>query len=482
MEERAGHSVAIIGGGITGLSAALELRSLMPAAEIHLFESGPRLGGVLQTERIDDYLVERSADMFTVREPWALELCRKIGFEEQLITTNDEFRKAFVVRRGKLHKVPDGLSLLSPTKAMPLLLSPLLSVRGKLRMMYEPLVRPRMDESDESLASFTRRRLGNEAYEQLIQPLIGGIYTADPEKLSMQATLPQFPEMERNHGGLIRGARKKKSKADKQASGARYSLFRAPREGMSALIDAIQSKLDRVNIALETTIDSLQANENASETKQWTLHLDNGDSRSFDGVIVAANASLAGNMLANVDGELAANLRGIPMAGASVVTCGFKRSQVQHPADAFGIVVPYAEGRKLIAISFASVKFSGRAPDDRLLLRIFVGGALQPELLELSDEATTDIVLSELRELLGTSGDPDFCRVVRWTGKMPQYHIGHLDRVAKIEQATASLPQLEIAGNAYRGVGIPFCVRSGEQAAKRLHADLADLPCVSHEL
>lgn len=472
--------VAVIGGGISGLAAALRLTELDPAAEVILFEASGRLGGVLGTELRDGYLIERSADMFTTREPWALDLCRRVGLEGELVETDRRFRQAYVVRRGKLIAVPDGFTLMGPAKVWPVVATPLLSPLGKLRLAAERFVPSRQSDDDESLRSFVVRRMGREVFDRLVQPLIGGIYTADPAKLSLKATMPQFLEMERKYGSVTAGMLKqqaaKRTKA-KQAgascaaeSGARYGMFLAPRLGMQQLIDAVAAKLPVGCVRLNTAIDRVERTDNG-----WRLWLQGsgdstGTSETFDDLIVAAPARGWERLLGGIDQQLASLVGEITYASCSVAVLGYRREQIEHRLNLFGAVAPAIEKRKVIAISAASVKFPGRAPEGRVLLRVFVGGALQPELAQLPDDQIQQLVRKELAELLGVHGDPEFCQINRWLGTMPQYHVGHLDLVERIEQWAAAIPQFALAGNAYRGVGIPFCVRSGEQAAERVVA------------
>lgn len=464
--------VAILGGGISGLAAAHRLTEIAPQLRVTLFEAQSQLGGILQTVRRGDYLIERSADMFTTREPWALDLCQRVGLADELIETDQRYRKALIVFRGRLHPVPDGFQLLTPSKLWPMAASPLLSVAGKLRMAGEYLITPRKTHDDESLASFVRRRLGPEAFDRLIQPLVGGIYTADPEKLSMAATLPQFLEMERRNGGLLRSVLKlpKKTAANKnEGSGARYGMFLAPRLGMSQLVDAIAARLPLNCVQLNTAVQRVSRTDRGGWQVQFA-----GDRppENFDALIHALPGS-AHHLLKGVDDPLATLVGSIEHAGCSVVMLGYRRSQIKHPLTAFGFVVPAIEKRGVIAGSFASVKFPGRAPEDRVLIRVFIGGALQPELAQLPDDELLAIARKELVELLGVSGDPEVGEVVRWLGAMPQYHVGHLDLVAQIETRVAGVPHFALAGNAYRGVGIPFCIRSGEQAAEGIAAELS---------
>lgn len=470
--ENSPRRVAVIGGGITGLAAAHRLVELDASLRVTLLEASDRLGGILQTGRRDDFLIERAADMFTTREPWALDLCRRIGFEGELIETNTENRRAFIVRRGKLHPVPEGFSLMSPVRMWPVLTTPLLSLAGKLRLAWEYFTPAKRDDADESLASFATRRLGRQAFEWIVQPLVSGIYTADPEKLSMDATMAQFVEMERNHGGLIRGVKKTTAKvtAERNASGARYGMFVAPRGGMGSFIEAIAARLPTGCVRLNAPVTQLKQKDNG----RWEVTIsESAPPETFDAVIIAVGAPLAARLLSPVDTELADDLAAIEHSSAAIVVATYRKDQFQHALDGFGFVVPMAERRKILASSFASVKFAGRAPDDCIITRTFVGGACQPELVDLPDEEIEALVNAELTELLGLQGKPLFSELVRWRNAMPQYHVGHLDRVEKIEHRTASLQNLELAGNAYRGVGIPFCVHSAENAAQRVVERLA---------
>jgi protoporphyrinogen/coproporphyrinogen III oxidase len=455
--------MAIVGGGISGLAAVHRLYDLDSATQVVLFEASGHLGGVLHTERRDGWLIEQSADMFTTREPWALDLCRRIGIAEELIETDKRFRRAFVVRGGRLMPVPAGFTLMSPAKIWPVVTTPILSLLGKLRMAAEPFIPARRDDADESLESFVVRRLGREAFDRLIQPLIGGIYTADPTKLSMQATLPQFVEMERKWGSVMRGVRQQGTGDCGQGTGARYGQFVAPRDGMQRLVEALVARLPAGCVRLNSAVLHIE------RAQRWRLSIQGApEPEEFDELILAAPGAASSRLLATVDAELARLIGQIPHAGCSVAIVGVRRDQIVHPLDGFGFVVPAIERRRIIACSMASVKFPGRAPEGKVLLRLFVGGALQPELAGLPDNEMKKLVLEELGDLIGLTGEPEFFDVARWPGMMPQYHVGHLDLVRQIEERAASIPNFALAGNAYRGVGIPFCIHSGEQAAERV--------------
>ena len=461
--------IAVIGGGISGLAAALRLVELAPSARVTIFEASNRVGGVLDTIRRDGYLIERSADMFTTKDPWALDLCRRVGLEDQLLNTNEAFRRAFVVHRGKLVPVPEGFTLMSPARMLPVLKTPLLSWRGKARLAWERCVPMRRDNSDESLQDFATRRLGREVYDRLVQPLIGGIYTADPTKLSMQAAMPEFVAMEKEFGNLTRGVREKATKTKSEGTGARYGMFLGLRDGMSSLVDAVVRHLPDGCLQLNSAVQSVRRHGN-----YWQVEVAKTSQTSairtrheFDALILATRAPHAAALLREVDVRLADELASIQYASAAVPILGYRRNQIIHPLDGFGFVVPIVEKRQILSGSFTSVKFPGRAPDDRVLFRVFIGGACQDELVRLSDSELYKIAQRELAELLGIHGEPQVRELVRWNHAMPQYHLGHLDRTAKIEQIVSNLPAFALAGNAYRGVGIPCCVRSGELAAER---------------
>jgi len=459
--------VAVLGGGISGLSAAYRLREILPHADVHLYEASDQLGGVLQTTRTQDgYLFEHSADNFITNLPQAIDLCDRLGIKQQLLQTNDALRKAFVLRKGNLYPVPDGFLLMAPGKIWPVLTTPILSVAGKLRLARERFIPASDSSEDESLKSFVTRRLGTEVYERLVQPLIGGIYTADPTKLSTQATLQQFVEMERKHGSLTIGMQRRQANTKTSDSGARYSMFMAPRNGMHQIVEAIQQSIPHERIHLNAPIKSL-----VQQGKSWAVQCKD-QQEVFDAVVVALPAPKAAEVL-DSQSQLAASLSEINYAGCNVAIIAVDESQITKPIRGFGFVVPEIETRRVLAVSFSSYKFEGRVPQGKVILRVFVGGACHPELTELTDTETERVVLSELSDLVGLKGKPEHLMITRWNGKMPQYHLGHLQLVDQIEELAKQLDGLELAGNAYRGVGVPQCIASGQNAADRVQAYLA---------
>jgi protoporphyrinogen/coproporphyrinogen III oxidase len=466
--------VAVIGGGITGLAATHRLAELLPRAEFEVFEASSRLGGVLHTEERDGYLIEQSADNFLVKPPAGIDLCRDLGITDDLLTTDESRRRAFVVRGGRLMPIPEGFYLMSPRRLWPILASPIISLRGKLRLFAEPFIGRVTATADESVASFARRRLGVEVFEQLVQPLVAGIYTADPEQLSMAATMPQFLEFERTRGSLLRSTLQRPAKGKTNhsdlASGARYGLFVAPRQGMTSLVEAVRNRLPRTKVRLNTAVTRITPTNGTG----WKVESSDAAAPStFDAVIIALPSHAAATLFESCAPQLAAELGAIQYASCAVVSLGYARQRIGHPLDGFGFVVPRSERRRIIAGSFASLKYAGRAPADQVLIRAFIGGALQPELLKLTDAELAQVAQQELAELLQISGEPLVTDVARWPRSMPQYYVGHLDRVRRIEELAAKHRAVALAGNAYRGVGIPQCIASGESAAEHVAAALS---------
>lgn len=468
--------IAIIGGGLSGLSAAhrlIELSRANPASlEITLFEASPRLGGIVGTQQIGNYLVDTGADSFLTNKPGAIGLCRRLGLEHRLVATDARYRGAHVLFDGRPIRVPDGFQLISPSAAWPMLTTPLLTPWGKLRMFLEWFVPPG-NLADESLADFVRRRFGREALDKLVQPLVGGIYTSDPEKLSLAATMPRFLEMERQHGSLLRAALKQRS-ADRKKSaeptdmtsgGARYGLFAGLAGGMEELVATLRTAVTAgCHVRTSTRIQSVQ--RVPLRASAYTVVLSDGTQELFDAVIVATTTHQAARLLNDLDSSLASDLTGIEYASSAIVVTGHKLADVRHPLDSFGLVVPHRERRRILATSFSSRKFPTRAPADSVLMRTFVGGAMQPELYDLDDNEICRVVREELSDIFGVQGDPEISLVVRYPRAMPQYHVGHLDRVTRIESQAATHPGLALAGNALRGVGVPDAIASGEAAAE----------------
>lgn len=466
--------VVVIGGGISGLAAAHRLTELNPALDVTLIEASARLGGTLLTTERDGFILERGPDSFISEKPEAVALAKRLGIESRLIETNAQHRRSFIVRNGRLRPVPEGFHLLAPSRIWPFLTTDIFSLAGKIRMAGD-LVLPRRrtnGSSDESLSSFVRRRLGREALERMAQPMVGGIYTADPETLSLRATLPRFLDMERDHRSVVlamlRKARLQKNADQSGTSGARYSLFLSFDRGMQVLARALGKAITHIDINLNTRVQSIVRN-----SASWTIHTSSGQTPEADALVLALPAYVAAQLLSNLNSSLATQLKEIKYASTATINLAYRREAIRHPLDGFGFVVPFVEKRSLIACTFSSVKFPGRAPDDGVLLRAFAGGALQPEIFALEESEMLARVESDLCELLGITAKPLFAEISRWQNSMPQYEVGHLDRVQAIENELVQLPNLWLAGNAYRGAGIPDCIRSGETAAEKIIAALS---------
>lgn len=460
--------IAVVGGGISGLAAAHRLVELSQQRsrpiDLHLLEASARLGGSIRTERCDGFLIENGPDSFLTEKPAALRLCERLSAVDRLIGTQEQFRRTYILYGGRLHPLPDGFLLLAPTRFWPLVGSSLFSWPGKLRMALD-LVLPRGPQDDQSLAHFVRRRLGRQALDRVAQPLIGGIYTADPEQLSLAATMPRFLEMERRQRSVILAMWRQRKTTDSSngaTSGARWSLFASFGDGMQTLVDLLAARLSEGSegsVHLSCAARSLQR----LPAGQWNL---NGT--TFDALILATPAHLSAGIVRKTDPRLATELDEIPYASSATVTLAFRREDIPHPLDGFGFVVPAVERANLIACTFSSIKYAGRAPAEFVLLRGFVGGSLQPRLLDQDDPALIATVQKDLRGVLGICAAPVLTRVARHNAAMPQYRVGHLNLVQRVEARLANLPGLHLAGGAYHGVGIPDCILDGETAADRV--------------
>jgi oxygen-dependent protoporphyrinogen oxidase len=470
----------VVGAGISGLACARRLVELGRAAggpppEILLLEAGPRPGGVISTEERDGFLIEGGPDCFITDKPWAVDLCRRLGLEGELLGTNPDLRRSFVWKRGRLLPIPEGFYLLAPARVVPFMTSPILSPAGRLRVACEVLLPRRPAPEDESLASFVRRRFGRQALEWLAQPLVAGIYNADPEELSLRATFPRFLEMERRHRSVILGLLRARRAAGAGAasgpgaapgagtSGARYGLFATLRRGLGDLVGRLAAGLPTGT--LRTGAAAAAIERAGPPGAPWILRTAGGEALAARGVVLALPAPAAAALLRAFDPALADALAGIRYGGAATVNLAYDRRDVPHRFRGFGFVVPRAERRALVACTVSSLKFAGRAPEDGLLLRAFLPcpdrDAADPERLEAAARR-------ELRDLLGIAAAPRLARVFAYPGALPQYTVGHLRRVATIETRLRAHPGLLLAGNGLRGIGLPDCVRSGEQAAESL--------------
>jgi protoporphyrinogen/coproporphyrinogen III oxidase len=479
MNEPPSPHVVVIGAGLAGLAAAdaAAARQGDGGARVTIIEPANRPGGVLGTVRENGWLVERSADCFLAARPEGLDLVRRLGLDEEIIGVDPTARRALVWHAGRAVPVPVGFRLMAPGRIRGILATPLLSPGGRLRLLAERFIPPRRGASadaDESLEQFAVRRLGREAFERLVQPLASGIWTADPARLSMEAACGDFLAMERESGSLWAGERSRlaRQSGTPDASGARYGQFVTLSSGMETLPRRLADDLRSRGVRFVAgPVSALRR----SMEGRWHVEGSGLEPTITDAdmVVIATPAHVAAGIVGRFDPPLAADLAGIDYAGSCIVSLGFARERVAHPLDAAGMVIPRVAGRRILAVSFSSSKFPGRAPTGCVLMRVFVGGALDPAAMDLSDDGLVELALGDVGHLLGARGEPRFVRVERWAHAMPQYHVGHLARVARIEAATARHPGLGLAGAAYSGVGIPQVIASGQKAAVLCRKGLA---------
>jgi protoporphyrinogen/coproporphyrinogen III oxidase len=448
--------IAIIGGGISGLAAAFALEKHRRGGvtlDYSLFESSPRLGGVLLTEHIDGCLVEAGPDSFLTEKPWASDLCREIGLGDQLIGSNDGERKTYILAKNRLVPIPDGLMFMVPTKILPVIWSPLFSASTKFRMMREWFHPPKKSSADESVTSFVERHYGPEMVDRLADPLLSGVYGGQASQLSLRAVLPRFAEMEARHGSLGRAM----LSARRKAPAAARPLFTSLKDGMQQMVEAVVSHLAASSLHINTSVQALQRQDSG-----WLVSAGYA-SDQFDAVILATSAQDAAQL--GLPDELRRSLGEIEYTSSVTIALAYDQQVRRSLPAGFGFLVPRSEGRRLLAVTFVHNKFPHRAPEDRALLRCFLGSARDQTLLDVPDDEMVNVVRQELRQILSLTAEPLFTRVYKWKDAMAQYNVGHIERIQAIEQACRELPGLALAGNAYHGIGVPDCVRSGADAA-----------------
>ena len=465
--------IAIIGGGISGLAAAFALEEKRRAGvpvDYALFERSPRLGGVLVTDRVEGCLIEGGPDSFLTEKPWATDLCRQVGLGDQLIGSNDADRKTYILAGGKLAVMPDGLMFMVPTKIMPTVFSSLFSLGTKLRMAREWFYPPHQADGDETVADLVTRHYGPEMVDRLADPLLSGVYGGEASQLSVRAVLPRFAEMEAKHGSLGRAMLAARRKMAQASTGAARPLFSSLKDGMQQLVDALLARLTTPSLQPDTPVDSVQPRNGG-----WLISARSGTDH-FDALIVATPAQAAAALLQTASADLAAELRAIHYSSSVTLTLGYDRQVRSGLPPGFGFLVPRSEGKRMLAATFVHNKFPHRAPSDRALIRCFLGGARDEAVLQLCDDEIVGIARRELREILGLAAEPQFARTYKWKGAMAQYGVGHLERLGRIQRLRQQMPTLALAGNGYRGIGVPDCVRSGTEAAAGLLAVLGLVP------
>ena len=457
--------IAIIGGGISGLAAAFALEERRQAGrplEYVLYEASPRLGGVLLTEQIDGCVVEAGPDSFLTEKPWASDLCRRLDLGDQLIGSNDADRKTYILVRNRLVPLPDGLMFMVPTRLLPAVISPLFSSSTKRRMTREWFQSPRQSSGDETVASLIERHYGAEMVERLADPLLAGVYGGEASQLSVRAVLPRLAEMESKYGSLGRGMLAARKRVKTAAAPQSPPIFTSLKGGMQQLADAVLKRLPPGTLHLGSPVLAIQRQD-----RGWVVSAGYA-SDHVDAVIVATSTPAAGLLLERASPDLAAELRAISYTSSVTVALGYDKTVRAALPPGFGFLVPRSEGKRLLATTFVHNKFPHRTPADRALLRCFLGGSRDEGVLELSGEETLRTVREELRQILGLTAEPLFFRIYRWQAAMAQYTVGHLDRMERVENLRKQLPGIALAGNGYRGIGIPDCIHTGQEAVAQI--------------
>ncbi len=452
------YDVAIIGGGVTGLSAAFFLRKHHPQLRIVLFEAERQPGGIIRTDHTDGFVIEGGPDSFLSSKPRGLGLARELGMESRLQGTNEMKRRTWVMSNGELHPLPEGLTGLVPSRLEPLLESDLFSAEGKRRLQQEPFVEPRVGDEDESIAAFVERRFGREVYDRMIEPLMAGIYAGDGEELSVAATFPQLRRLEVQYGSVIRGI----TATSVPSHDGKRPGFLTPMGGMSALVEALVSQLGRVTVQTDSGVQRV-----VRAPAGFRMRLRDESWVEARAVIVSTSAGQGAALLSDLSQELSDILDATPLGSSASVSLAYRASDVPRAAEGFGYVVPRIENRPILASTWVSSKFAHRAPDGYALIRMFIGRRGAESMLAGTDADLVDLARREASEVLRTNAEPLLYRVFRWPRAMPQYTIGHLDRIATVDALLDNFPGLFVAGNWMGGVGIPDCIASGERAAER---------------
>ena len=456
--------IAVVGGGTAGLSAAYSLQKRKSAGtplDFVVYEAGEHLGGVIRTEKVQECVVEAGPDSFLTEKPWAADLCRELGLGDQLISSNDAERKTYMLVKGRLIAIPDGLMFMVPTKLLPAFLSPMFSAGTKLRIIREWISPPKPKDSEMTVADFVARHYGREMVDRIADPLLGGVYGGNADQLSVDAVLPRFVQMETKYGSL--GRAMVAARSNSPASGPR-PLFTSLKSGMQQMTDKLISRLPKPALRLGSTVETVKP-----ESGKW-LVICNGRTEEYDAVVIATPAHKASELLAS-QSELATELNTIPYTSSITVVLAYDQGVRASLPPGFGFLVPRTEQRRILAATFVHNKFSFRAPENLALIRCFIGGSVAEEMFKLTEGEIADAVELELKSILKLTPTPLFARVYKWRKAMAQYTVGHSDRVARIRSSVARLPGLALAGNAYSGIGVPDCVRTGQEAAEQVLLD-----------
>ena len=459
-------TIAVVGGGISGLAAAFYLEKFALAhghrVAITLYDSGDAAGGKIRTRRHDDFVFELGAESFLSRKPAGVELCRELGVEKELIGTRPEHRKTFIWREGRLFPLPTGLSGFVPGKLSGLIQTPLLSPMGKARAAMDFVLPASRSLEDESLASFISRRLGRQAYARLVQPLLCGIYCGDGDQLSLAATYPEFRKLEQQHGSLIRGLRTRAAEADSNG-GKPLPPFVTFRRGMSTLVDAVRTKFRSTQIQSGHRVESV-----TRANGKWNLQISEQGRETFDKVVLATPSYVSSEMFKDFDDRLSSCLNEIQHVTTATINLCFDKKTLGHELDGYGFVIPSEQQNELTAVTWTSSKHFDRAPGESASIRAYVGRAGAELRVDRDDDELVHSVLGDLKRTMGIEAKPIASVVQKWVQGSPQYTMGHLGRLERIEDALKGYSGIEMCGSSYRGVGIPDCIADGKRAAMRL--------------
>ncbi len=472
--------LAVIGGGISGLAAAYMLQKELDAGrnlDYMLLEAGDRLGGVIVTEKINGFLIEGGPDCFISTKPQVIQLANELGIGDQLINSSEENRGTYIYSDGTLHELPDGVMTMVPTKLGPFLKTDLISWPGKLRAALDLVIPRKRNGEEESVAQFVTRRLGKEILDKIAEPLVGGIHASDPETMSLESTFPRFIEMEKEYGSLIKGslasmqkARQAKAKtASKRPPGPRRTFFVGMKGGLQQLTDMLASRLQADRIMTGTKVESIRKQDGG-----YLIHLADRKPILADAIVLATPAFASAQIVGELDKSLAGELDQIPYVDAATISLGFNKADLKAVPRGYGVIVPLAANRRLMAATWSSNKWANRAEEGYFLVRGFVGGSRNQQYVDLDDQALIDLVREELKIIAGIEAEPHVTRIFRWRKGMAQYTMGHTKRVAEIQRRCSSWPGLFLAGNAYHGVGLSDCIKHGQEAAKAASAFLLD--------
>ena len=460
--------IIIIGGGISGLAAAYfaleKAKAMNHEIRLLLLDEKDRVGGAILTEKVDDFIIEGGPDCFLYEKPWALALCERLGLGDRILNTNEN-RRTFILSNGKLHELPEGFMLMVPTSFTPFIKSSLISIPGKIRMAMDLFIPKKRSDQEESLADFVKRRLGNEALEKIAEPLVAGIHAGTPETMSLKSTFPRFIQIEEEYRSLIRGmlARRKLALQWQKKSGPKRTMFLTLKDGLGEWVDCLRDKLGEEVISLKKKVLEVRR----MEKDNYQVQLSDGTSLETEAVILATPSYTTAKIIEGMDPKLSEFLLTIPYVSSATISLAYRPSQIHRPLDGFGFVIPRRERRKIMASTWTSVKFNYRAPKDAVLLRAFVGGANHEELVNLDDDEMLKTIREELKEIMGVEGKPFLTRIYRWEKSMPQYLVGHGEKLSQIEEKINLQPGLFLTGCAYKGIGISDCVHDAETTAEK---------------